>query len=566
MKPFRRVNSRPALAMTPMFSWPMMTGASLGGGLVELDVGAADAGDLHLHQRGVLGDLRHGIFADLGPARPGPHRRQHFFHGESPSPLSRRSGTPACSCRVARHASARSPTMAFSDCWVTRGTASCMGRHGPRELNRPPCTAHRQSAGTRCGRRADRAWTRARFALPEDAVILVSEIACGLPGCPPLETVVAFWTDDRRHRFKLFKPAGRGCRRGPAVRLAEGRARRRRRPRLLLNRTPQIKGATSRKPRNGRSALKTVTRTQGNNRRSRTAPSAAAASSSRSRRSSRSSPRSAAWCAGIEFDICEMAMTTYICARAARKRDDRDAGVPGARLPSRRDPGQPARPASATPKDLEGRRVGVNRGYTVTTGVWARGILQDEHGVDLSKITWVLSGDEHVAEYRPPAERGADRAGQEDGRHAGVAASSPPRSASRSSIPDVQPLIPNAARSRPRGAAPRRPLSDQPRDRHQGRADRAHPDLAADVFEAFAEAKRRLCRRACKGGRDREADRGATDVHRRVMEIVGDPLPYGIEPNRAVLDGTDRPCADAGHHHQAGDGRTSCSRRARAGW
>ena len=49
-----------------------------------------------------------------------------------------------------------------------------------------------------------RAWTRARFALPEDAVILVSEIACGLPGCPPLETVVVFWTD-RRHRFKLFK-------------------------------------------------------------------------------------------------------------------------------------------------------------------------------------------------------------------------------------------------------------------------------------------------------------------------------------------------------------------------
>jgi hypothetical protein len=50
-------------------------------------------------------------------------------------------------------------------------------------------------------------WTRARFKLrPEDAV-LVAEIACGLPGCPPLETVVAFWTaDGTRHRFKLFKP------------------------------------------------------------------------------------------------------------------------------------------------------------------------------------------------------------------------------------------------------------------------------------------------------------------------------------------------------------------------
>ena len=49
-----------------------------------------------------------------------------------------------------------------------------------------------------------------------------------------------------------------------------------------------------------------------------------------------------------------------------------------------------------------GPRVGVNRGYTVTTGVWARGILASEHGVDLDRITWVRSDDEHVAEYEPP--------------------------------------------------------------------------------------------------------------------------------------------------------------------
>jgi hypothetical protein len=51
-----------------------------------------------------------------------------------------------------------------------------------------------------------KAWTRTRFKLPEDAPILVSEVACGLPGCPPLETVIAFWTQtDRRHHFKVFK-------------------------------------------------------------------------------------------------------------------------------------------------------------------------------------------------------------------------------------------------------------------------------------------------------------------------------------------------------------------------
>ncbi len=50
-----------------------------------------------------------------------------------------------------------------------------------------------------------RQWTSARFKLPADAVILVAEIACALPGCPPLETVVAFWLDDKRHKFKIFK-------------------------------------------------------------------------------------------------------------------------------------------------------------------------------------------------------------------------------------------------------------------------------------------------------------------------------------------------------------------------
>jgi ABC-type nitrate/sulfonate/bicarbonate transport system substrate-binding protein len=105
---------------------------------------------------------------------------------------------------------------------------------------------------------------------------------------------------------------------------------------------------------------------------------------------------------GNEFDICEMAITTYICARAHGKPM---TAVPvflvrafhhGAILVN-------TKSGIRTAKDLEGRKVGVNRGHTVTTGLWARSILQDEHGVDLRKITWVLSGDEHVAEYRPPA-------------------------------------------------------------------------------------------------------------------------------------------------------------------
>ncbi len=52
-----------------------------------------------------------------------------------------------------------------------------------------------------------RKWTRARFKLPDDAAILVAEVSCTVPGCPPLETVVAFWTENEtRHHFKVFKP------------------------------------------------------------------------------------------------------------------------------------------------------------------------------------------------------------------------------------------------------------------------------------------------------------------------------------------------------------------------
>ncbi len=54
-----------------------------------------------------------------------------------------------------------------------------------------------------------------------------------------------------------------------------------------------------------------------------------------------------------------------------------------------------------TPKQIEGKRVGV-RAYSQTTGVWVRGILQHEYGVDLSKVHWTTYEDPHVAEYKDP--------------------------------------------------------------------------------------------------------------------------------------------------------------------
>jgi nitrate reductase molybdenum cofactor assembly chaperone NarJ/NarW len=51
-----------------------------------------------------------------------------------------------------------------------------------------------------------RDWTRARFALADDETVMVSEVACSVPGCPPVETHLVFWTAAGRHHFKIFKP------------------------------------------------------------------------------------------------------------------------------------------------------------------------------------------------------------------------------------------------------------------------------------------------------------------------------------------------------------------------
>jgi len=96
----------------------------------------------------------------------------------------------------------------------------------------------------------------------------------------------------------------------------------------------------------------------------------------------------------LEFDVCEMAPTTYMIARAR--------GAPYIALPIFlmrlfHHGGFVVRPDAGikVPKDLEGHKVGV-RAYSVTTGVWTRGIFTNEYGLDSSKVTWVVDDEEHV--------------------------------------------------------------------------------------------------------------------------------------------------------------------------
>ena len=234
---------------------------------------------------------------------------------------------------------------------------------------------------------------------------------------------------------------------------------------------------------------------------------------------------------GLEFDVCEMALTTYICARSFGKRFTA-LPIPLVRAFHHGAIQVNANAGITHPKDLEGRRVGVNRGYTVTTGLWARSVLQDEYGVDLSRVTWVLSGDEHVAEYRPPSNVVPIEAGRKmsDLLVAGDLAAA---IGSDVEHPDVRPLIADAASAglhalRSRGHYP---INHVVVVRDELLAD--DPRLGADIFQAFADAKRIYLERLAA---DRiEKPTAVDELHRSVMQIIGDPLPYGIDPNRPML-------------------------------
>ncbi len=105
----------------------------------------------------------------------------------------------------------------------------------------------------------------------------------------------------------------------------------------------------------------------------------------------------------LEFDIAEIAIVTYLMAKSF--------GKPLRLLPAVMF-GRFQHPylvsiSGIGPKDLEGKRIAI-RSSSVTTVAWIRGMLADEYGVDLSRITWVTFEDAHVAEYRDPP--GTERA------------------------------------------------------------------------------------------------------------------------------------------------------------
>ena len=102
----------------------------------------------------------------------------------------------------------------------------------------------------------------------------------------------------------------------------------------------------------------------------------------------------------LEFDICELAIVTFLMAKAAGKPLVLLPAVIFGRLFHPFLKYNPEKGPLA-PSDLEGKRVAI-RSSSVTTVTWLRGVLARDYGVDLSKVRWVTFEDAHVAEYRDP--------------------------------------------------------------------------------------------------------------------------------------------------------------------
>jgi ABC-type nitrate/sulfonate/bicarbonate transport system substrate-binding protein len=241
----------------------------------------------------------------------------------------------------------------------------------------------------------------------------------------------------------------------------------------------------------------------------------------------------------LEFDVCEMALTTCLCARAA--------GKPITAIPvfvtrnfhhwaafRHVDSG------IRVPKDLEGRAVAVNRGYTVTTGLWIRGALQHEYGVDLARVTWLPTDDEHVAEYRAPPNvdyrfRGRSVEDLMLKEHIGAAVGDV-----RSTAAEIKPLIADA---REAGFAYYRKTGIYPINHMitvSQAALAARPHLARELFEVFKAAKAAYLKRLDAGGDGSAADQAALAL----KAVVGDPFPYGVAANRQALDAATRFCVE----------------------
>ncbi|RYE09754.1 MAG: ABC transporter substrate-binding protein [Hyphomicrobiales bacterium] len=200
------------------------------------------------------------------------------------------------------------------------------------------------------------------------------------------------------------------------------------------------------------------------------------------------------------------------------------------------------------PKDIEGKKVGV-RAYSVTGGVWTRGVLQNEYGVDPAKVNWIVDDEEHVEQLRLPpnvqhAPEGKSlasmmRSGEIQAAflgNAGIGREGPPSetwgvateppAAYRELIAD--PAADAAAWFARTGVLPTHGtvvIRDE--------VVAANPDVPRILFDALVESKARYLDRLRSGDALEPEDAKLL----KLMDVVGpDPIPYGISANWTTME------------------------------
>jgi 4,5-dihydroxyphthalate decarboxylase len=186
------------------------------------------------------------------------------------------------------------------------------------------------------------------------------------------------------------------------------------------------------------------------------------------------------------------------------------------------------------PSDLNGKTLGV-RAYTQTTGVWVRGILAEDYGVDLGSIKWVTFEEGHVAEYKDPPNVHRAAEGKQlvqmllDGEiDAAIVGDKIPDPRLKPLIPD--PEAANRKWSETHGGVP---INHMLVIREQLAATR--PDIVREVYRLFLEAKQAAY--AQTGVPQLDPLRFGIEANRRSLEIVIDfAVKQGLLPRPVAVD------------------------------
>jgi len=250
----------------------------------------------------------------------------------------------------------------------------------------------------------------------------------------------------------------------------------------------------------------------------------------------------------LEFDASEMSSSEFISRKAANACPFVALPVFPSRVFRHGFIAVNRRSGIRTPKDLEGRRVGVPL-YTMTAAIWIRGHLQHEYGVDLSAIRWVQGAIEKAGAHGEPtvlplvrkvpiefntSGRSLDELLEAGAIDAIIGATLP---ASIRRNPDIRRLFPDFREIEKEYYRRTRifPIMHLVVIRREH--CEKHPFVAANLYKAFCEAKNRALDKMRFVGALRYMLPWMTDDLDEIQEIFGDdPWPYGVEANRPTLE------------------------------